>query len=95
MPVCGSVGVKPALVCAGRWVPVEKVGPDDTEATIGGLVEGKQYQFRVKALNDEGESEPLETDHATLAKNPYGTLKLASILHLLCSLLIGNIIELQ
>ena len=53
-------------------MPVEKVGPNDTEADIGGLVEGKQYQFRVKALNDEGESEPLETDHATLAKNPYG-----------------------
>ena len=53
-------------------MPVEKVGPNDTEANIGGLVEGKEYQFRVKAINDEGESEPLETDHATLAKNPYG-----------------------
>ena len=51
---------------------MEKVGPDATEANIGGLVEGKEYQFRVKALNDEGESEPLQTDHATLAKNPYG-----------------------
>lgn len=29
------------------------------------------YQFRVKAVNEEGESEPLETDSSTVAKNPY------------------------
>jgi len=29
------------------------------------------YQFRVKAVNEEGESEPLETDNATVAKNPF------------------------
>lgn len=28
--------------------------------------------FRVRAVNSEGESEPLETDTATKAKNPYG-----------------------
>lgn len=32
---------------------------------------GKKYNFRVKAVNEEGESEPLETDHAILAKNPF------------------------
>lgn len=36
-----------------------------------GLEQGHTYQFRVKAVNEEGESEPLETDHGTLAKNPY------------------------
>lgn len=36
-----------------------------------GLEPGHTYQFRVKALNEEGESEPLDTDHGTLAKNPY------------------------
>ncbi|XP_037071182.1 twitchin-like [Pollicipes pollicipes] len=55
----------------GRWVPVGRVGPDETGMDVGGLVEGKNYQFRVKAVNEEGESEPLDTDHATLAKNPY------------------------
>jgi hypothetical protein len=38
---------------------------------VSGLNEGKEYQFRVKAVNAEGESEPLETDVPTLAKNPY------------------------
>ena len=28
--------------------------------------------FRVRAANSEGEGEPLETDDATRAKNPYG-----------------------
>lgn len=31
----------------------------------------KKYQFRVRAKNKEGESEPLETTDAILAKNPY------------------------
>lgn len=39
--------------------------------TSTGLEQGHTYQFRVKAVNEEGESEPLETDHGTLAKNPY------------------------
>lgn len=42
------------------------------EAEVPGLVEGKDYMFRVRAVNSEGESEPLETDTATKAKNPYG-----------------------
>jgi len=42
---------------------------------VAGLNEGKEYQFRVKAVNAEGESEPLETDFPTLAKNPYCKLK--------------------
>ena len=43
------------------------------EADVGGLQEGKKYKFRVKAVNKEGESEPLETDQSILAKNPFGT----------------------
>ena len=42
------------------------------EADVSGLQEGKKYKFRVKAVNKEGESEPLETDTAILAKNPFG-----------------------
>lgn len=32
---------------------------------------GKKYKFRVKAVNKEGESEPLECENAVEAKNPY------------------------
>lgn len=38
---------------------------------VKGLVEGHEYDFRVRAVNDEGESEPLETDKSIVAKNPY------------------------
>lgn len=41
---------------------------------IKGLQEGHEYEFRVKAINEEGESEPLVTDSTTLAKNPYGKI---------------------
>lgn len=60
----------------GRWVPVGTTKTPEME--VEGLVPGKEYKFRVKAANAEGESDPLETDAPTLAKNPYG--KLLSIL---------------
>lgn len=56
----------------GRWVPVGRAGPSDTEMDVKGLQEGHEYEFRVKAINEEGESEPLVTDSSTIAKNPYG-----------------------
>lgn len=55
----------------GRWVPAGRT--DKPEIELTGLEPGKKYQFRVKAVNPEGESEPLETEKATLAKNPYGS----------------------
>ncbi|CAH2099215.1 unnamed protein product [Euphydryas editha] len=58
-------------VMTGKWSPAGTIDPDVTEATVTGLEAGRTYQFRVKALNEEGESEPLETDHGILAKNPY------------------------
>lgn len=53
----------------GRWVPVTISKLPEAEVT--GLHEGKEYLFRVKAVNAEGESEPLETDFGIVAKNPY------------------------
>lgn len=48
------------------------MGPDKNSFTIDGLTPKKKYKFRVKAVNKEGESEPLETDEPILARNPYG-----------------------
>lgn len=55
----------------GRWVPVGRADADETEFDVKGLQEGHEYQFRVKAINDEGESEPLDTEGTIIAKNPY------------------------
>ena len=60
----------------GRWVPVGRAGPNDTEMDIKGLQEGHDYEFRVKAINEEGESEPLTTDRSITAKNPFGSSRL-------------------
>lgn len=56
----------------GRWIPAGEVGPNVDNFTFQGLTPKKKYKFRVKAVNKEGESEPLETEEAILAKNPYG-----------------------
>lgn len=56
---------------SGRWVPVGKSNGEKMEVT--NLIPGKDYKFRVRAVNKEGESEELETDLPILAKNPYGT----------------------
>lgn len=53
----------------GKWVPCAKV--KDTKANVTGLKKGSTYQFRVKAVNKEGASDPLQTDHGIVAKNPY------------------------
>ena len=54
----------------GQWTPC---GQSKTpEADVTGLLEGKKYKFRVKAVNKEGESEPLEADQYIVAKNPFG-----------------------
>lgn len=54
----------------GQWMPCCQT--KTPEADVTGLQEGKKYKFRVKAVNKEGESEPLEADQYIVAKNPFG-----------------------
>lgn len=62
----------------GTWVPCGKIdapdGDDETEikVPVKGLEEGHRYQFRVKAINEEGASEPLQTESSILIKDPFG-----------------------
>ena len=72
-PITGYV-VEKMDVDTGRWVTAGEVGPNDDTFTASGLTPKKKYKFRVKAVNKEGESEPLETDEAITARNPYGIL---------------------
>lgn len=46
----------------------------DPKAEIENLVPGHEYKFRVSAVNNEGQSEPLEAEHSIIAKNPFGKL---------------------
>lgn len=42
--------------------------------TVTNLTPGKEYKFRVSAVNAEGESEPLQTEESIIAKNPFGKI---------------------
>lgn len=54
----------------GRWMPAAKT--KDPKAELENLVPGHEYKFRVSAVNNEGQSEPLEAEHSIIAKNPFG-----------------------
>lgn len=54
---------------SGRWIPCGRA--NGTNLTVQNLQPGHSYQFRVKAVNKEGESDPLTAEKPVLAKNPY------------------------
>lgn len=62
----------------GKWVrvgrlPADKMGPGDKlEYEVTGLNPGSEYKFRVTAVNNEGDSEPLVSERSIIAKNPFG-----------------------
>lgn len=47
---------------------------DITSATIDGLKEGAQYEFRVRAINKAGPGEPSEATKPIIAKSRFGNL---------------------
>lgn len=56
-----------------RWVRVGKCPGNQVPPffEVTGLVPGQEYQFRVIAVNDEGDSDPLVADKPIIAKNPF------------------------
>merc|ERR550534_3198756 len=50
---------------------VKAAATTSTHITINDLEEGKEYEFRVFADNEVGESEPLQTARSIIAKNQY------------------------
>lgn len=58
---------------SNRWQKCPgNISPDDTQATAKNLDEGEEYDFRVIAVNENGESEPLVTSGPVKAKYPFG-----------------------
>lgn len=56
----------------GIWLPVGKTM--GTDMKVDGLTPGHEYKFRVKAINSEGESEPLETYGSIIARDPFSKI---------------------
>lgn len=74
----GGVPIKEYVVekmdtATGKWVRVGRsAGEKDPPGfDVTGLNPGSEYMFRVSAVNEEGESEPLTTIVGVVAKNPY------------------------
>ncbi len=55
----------------GEWKPVSKF-VRGTKYEVLGLEEGKKYEFRVSAVNDQGAGEPLICDKPIIAENQFG-----------------------
>ncbi|KAF4532834.1 hypothetical protein B566_EDAN018931 [Ephemera danica] len=53
-----------------RWVPVAECS--NTNIRVDHLIEGHDYNFRVRAVNKQGESLPLNGQEAITAKDPFG-----------------------
>ena len=58
----------------GDWA-VSSDTVSETEFTVPDLTEGKEYTFRVAAVNEVGASEPTQTDRSQVAKEPFGKLR--------------------
>ena len=54
-----------------RWVPAGETDGPQTTFKVTELTENHKYKFRVRAVNKEGKSEPLETSGVYEAKNPF------------------------
>lgn len=52
-----------------RWVPVAE--PSTTNLRVEHLIENHDYKFRVKAVNKQGESQPLTGLTTITAKDPF------------------------
>ena len=54
-----------------KWVPVKEVPANSTKATVDGLKEGGQYEFRVRAVNKAGPGNPSAPTKPVTAKARY------------------------
>lgn len=56
----------------GTWSAADKAKPGATQHTIGKLVEGNEYMFRISAENEVGVSSAAEIKAPVIAKSPHG-----------------------
>lgn len=54
------------------WVEGKRIDGDVTQATIDGLKEGTQYEFRIRAINKAGPGAPSDATKPIIAKCRFG-----------------------
>lgn len=55
-----------------NWVKAGTTDGLTTDFTVNGLMDGLDYIFRVSAVNDEGQSKPLETEKSVKPQKKIG-----------------------
>lgn len=60
----------------GDWEVATEVPASETKATVKGLKEGHEYQFRIKAVNKAGASHPSDPSRTMIAKARHCTMKI-------------------
>lgn len=55
-----------------EWEKGLEIAGDITKATIQGLKEGTQYEFRIRAVNKAGPGEPSDATKPIIAKARFG-----------------------
>ena len=71
MPITHYVIEKCDESAGGRWLPAGETDGPEPNFDVKGLTKGHKYKFRVRAVNKEGKSDPLETSGAYEAKNDF------------------------
>lgn len=56
----------------GPWIRAAEVNAPSTKASVLGLSEGKEYEFRILAVNKAGPSAPSEISRVQIAKPRFG-----------------------
>ena len=72
---------------SGRWAHVGETNGPQLFYHVENLIKSHFYRFRIRAINKEGKSEPLETSGVHEAKNPFevptkpGRPKVVNLIH--------------
>ena len=70
-PITGYI-IEKRDTSSTRWVRVNRDAIAETELTIKDLYEGKEYEFRVAAVNKAGQGPFSEPSEPKKCKAPYG-----------------------
>ena len=63
----------------GKWTKAIKTTVTETTTTVTGLIEKKEYQFRVAAINLAGTGPFSEPSDTKMAKAPYGKITASTV----------------
>ena len=70
-PVTGYI-IEKKETSSTRWTKATRDSVTETSLTVRDLIEGKEYEFRVAAVNKAGTSQFSEPSEPRITKPPYG-----------------------